>query len=87
MMVDGLVELLVTPEAIAAVSRGVNPATPDGAVEPEPVDEREPRVSLRGPNEFIVEFADGEERDVPRLVFDRRGLQWRLTRILFREDA
>jgi hypothetical protein len=73
-IVDGAVDMFVSPSGIAAISRGVRPNRRSS-------DESKSddyKIKKRRLNSFMVEFEDSE---APALVFSRKGIGWQVTRI------
>jgi hypothetical protein len=81
LMVDGVVDVLVSPSGLAALARGqanLSPAerTAESREEPPTWIDREDF------NRFTVRFTEDPSVDhAPVLVFHRHGIHWKLTRV------
>lgn len=81
MFVDGLVDALVSPGGLALLARGRVPR--DGATTQSSARDDDYEIDRQGLDRFLVRFA-ADDRDGPRpvLEFARRGLGWKLFRVV-----
>ena len=80
-MIDPLVEGLVSPEAIKAIVERGKLQRPDGEAAPESAEQAKWTIERSGLDTFkaVPESTDG--KPVPKMVFQRDGLSWRLVDI------
>jgi hypothetical protein len=79
-LTDGVVDMLVSPEGIAALVRGDVPFL--RARDRPDVDAVELEIERDGLDTFrALYLGEGNEEDRPALVFRRDGLDWRVVRI------
>ena len=89
-VIDGMVDNIVTPEVIGSVVRegqarsGLIEAAPAGDAAQEPIDWR---IERDGLSRFraIPETDDIDAETAPRLVFEREGFSWKLVEIVIPE--
>jgi hypothetical protein len=82
MVVDGLVDAFVSPGGLALLARGQVPRA-EAEAEPAADADDDYRIDRAGLNRFLLRF-EAEDADGPRpvLEFARRGLGWKLVRII-----
>lgn len=81
MFVDGLVDALVSPGGLALLARGRVPQ--DGATRPSSTHDDDYEIDREGFDRFLVRFAtDDVDGPRPVLEFARRGLGWKLVRVV-----
>ena len=77
-LTDHAVDATVTPEGIARLMRGE--ANPDGAVA-QRMENVEASAGYRSLNRFAVVLTDAASGNEVELIFERRGLGWKVTEI------